>query len=88
MFPEVSRRPQRMAFRVAFVSSCRKGGNTAMEPLQHGFLVQMGGFVLTDNGMPIQAMSYSKAWLEKDDDISEYIAKHKGRRDPCDGIKN
>ena len=47
----------------------------------------MGGFLLTDNGMPIQAMSFSKAWLEKDDDISEYIAKHKGRRDPCDGIK-
>ncbi|KJA18689.1 hypothetical protein HYPSUDRAFT_69749 [Hypholoma sublateritium FD-334 SS-4] len=53
----------------------------------HGFFVQMGGFVLSENGIPIQATSFSKSWLEKDDDISEYITKHKDQRAPCDGIK-
>ena len=47
----------------------------------------MGGFVLSENGMPIQVMSFSKTWLEKDDNISEYITRHNFQQDPCDGIK-
>ncbi len=46
----------------------------------------MGGFVLTQDGTPIQAMSFSKSWLEKSELISEYMSKHEGRRDPSDGI--
>ncbi len=49
----------------------------------------MGGFVLAQNGIPIQAMSYSKSWFEQGRGFSAYISKHGGRRDYnySDGIK-
>ncbi|KJA18687.1 hypothetical protein HYPSUDRAFT_205206 [Hypholoma sublateritium FD-334 SS-4] len=53
----------------------------------HGFFVQMGGFVLHKNGTPIQAVSFSKSWIETDPDMREYIFRHEDLPSPSDGIK-
>ncbi len=49
--------------------------------------VQMGGFVLCKNGVPIQALSFSKSWIEGDPHMSEYAESHKDSSLPSIGLK-
>ena len=64
-------------------------GNDKIRPwtTTHGFFLQMGGFVLCKDGVPIQAMSFSKSWIDENKEMHEYASNHKDEASVALGIK-